>query len=154
MKTSEFIERVLEVEGVGSHKERGSYVHFITRDGSMLASVFVKRTHAFDTAWTSFHELKKQSKDRLLTLIYEYAKTPLEEREEREEPKKYKLKHKLVEDTYLNYYFGYIKVENKLRFSNSHETGSFKTVFTIQEWESLTEQTWEDLLLQFKAIEV
>ena len=147
MKTSEFIERVLEIDGVGSHKERGSYVHFITRDGSMLASVFVKGTHAFDTAWTSFHELKKQSKDRLLTLIYEYAMTPLEEREG---PKKYKLRHKLVKDYYLNY----IKDEKEMGFSTGDETWRFKTIFTIQEWEALTEQDWYDLLLQFKAIEV
>ena len=147
MKTSEFIQRVLEIDGVGSHKERGSYVHFITRDGSMLASVFVKGTHAFDTSWTSFHELKKQSKDRLLTLIYEYAMTPLEKREE---PKKYKLRHKLVKDYYLNY----IKDEKEMGFSTGDETWRFKTIFTIQEWEVLTEQTWEDLLLQFKAIEV
>lgn len=74
--------------------------------------------------------------------------TPLEEREE---PKKYKLKHKLtIRDGYLNY------VENKkeLAFSTDLEIGYTKTAFTIKEWESLTEQTWEDLLLQFKAIEV
>ena len=149
MKTSEFIERVLEVEGVGSHKERGSYVSFITRDGSMLASVFVKRTHAFDTAWTSFHELKKQSKDHLLTLIYEYAMTPLEAREE---PKKYKLKHKLIRgnDGYLNY----AGSKKELIFSSETEIRDIRATATIQEWESLTEQTWEDLLLQFKAIEV
>ena len=89
------------------------------------------------------------SQELLLDLFYEYAKTPLEEREE---PKKYKLKHKLVRgnDGYLNY----AGSKKELIFSNSHETSSFKTAFTIQEWEALTEQTWEDLLLQFKAIEV
>ena len=151
MRTSEFIERVLEVEGVVSRKDHDNSVVFIGRDGKILARVFVNETHAFDHAWHGFYELKKQSKDRLLTLIYEYAMTPLEEREE---PKKYKLKHKLVEDAYLNYFKDCIEDENKLRFANSHETGSFKTAFTIQEWEVLTEQTWEDLLLQFKAIEV
>lgn len=152
MRTSEFIERALEIEGVASHKYRDNWVVFFTvRDGITLAKVCVNETHAFDTSWNGFYELKKQSKDRLLTLIYEYAMTPLEEREE---PKKYKLRHKLVKDSYLNYYLDYIEAENGLRFSNSHEIGSFKTAFTIQEWETLTGQTWEDLLLQFKAIEV
>ena len=153
MKTSEFIEQALEVEGVASHKNCDNrVVVFIGRDGVILVKVYVNETRAFDIFWTSFHELKKQSKDRLLTLIYKYTTTPIEKREE---PKKYKLKHKLVRRCgYLNYYFDCVEGENELKFSNSHETGSFKTVFTIQEWEALTEQTWEDLLLQFKAIEV
>ncbi len=91
MKTSEFIEKALEVEGVASHENRDNcVVVFIGRGGTTLAKVFVDETHAFDTSWNGFYELKKQSKDRLLTLIYEYAMTPLEEREEQ---KKYKLKH-------------------------------------------------------------
>lgn len=149
MRTSEFIERVLEVEGVSSQKYRDNWVVIFTgRDGVTLAKVCVKETHAFDTSWNGFYELKKQSKDRLLTLIYEYATTPLEEREE---PKKYKLKHKLVKEcSYLNY----VKGKEEWKFSTEDELGRFKTAFTIQEWESLTEQTWEDLLLQFKAIEV
>ena len=150
MKTSEFIEKALEVEGVASYENRDNYVIvFIGRGGTTLAKVFVDETHAFDTSWNGFYELKKQSKDRLLTLIYEYAMTPPEERED---PKKYKLKHKLIRgnDGYLNY----AGSKKELIFSNSHETSSFKTAFTIQEWEALTEQTWEDLLLQFKAIEV
>ena len=82
MKTSEFIERVLEVEGVVSHKNCDNYcvITFIGRDGITLANVFVNETHAFDTSLNGFYELKKQSKDRLLTLIYEYAMTPTEDR--------------------------------------------------------------------------
>ena len=150
MKTSEFIEKALEVEGVASHENRDNcVVVFIGRGGMTLAKVFVDETHAFDTAWTSFHELKKQSKDRLLTLICEYAMTPLEEREEQ---KKYKLKHKLIRgnDGYLNY----AGSKKELIFSSETEIRDIRATATIQEWESLTEQTWEDLLLQFKAIEV
>ena len=111
MRTSELIERVLEVEGVVSRKDHDNSVVFIGRDGEILANVFVNETHAFDHAWPGFYELKKQSKDRLLTLIYEYAMTPLEEREE---PKKYKLKHKLAKGySYLNY----DEHDKELRFS-------------------------------------
>ncbi len=150
MKTSEFIERVLEVEGVVSHKNCDNcVVTFIGRDGITLAKVRVDETHAFDTSWNGFYELNKQSKDRLLALLYHYAITPLEKREE---PKRYKLQHKLVEDAYLNYVKDRRK---KLTFSNGIEFLEYaRTIFTIQEWEMLTGQKWEDLLLQFKAIEV
>ena len=150
MKTSEFIERALEIEEVAIHENRDNcVVVFIGRGGTTLAKVFVDETHAFDTSWNGFYELKKQSKDRLLTLIYEYAMTPLEEREEL---KRYKLQHKLVEDAYLNYVKDRRK---KLTFSKGIECLEYvRTIFTIQEWEMLTGQKWEDLLLQFKAIEV
>ena len=148
MKTSELIEQVLEVEGVASQKYHDNWVIIFTgRDGITLAKVCVNETHAFDTSWNGFYELNKQSKDRLLALLYHYAITPLEEREE---PKKYKLKHKLVRDSYLNYR----KRDKELRFLTGEQTGVYQTVFTIQEWEVLTEQTWEDLLLQFIAIDV
>ena len=65
------------------------------------------------------------------------------------EPMKYKLRHKLVEFAYLNY----SEDRQELDFSTEYETSNFKTAFTIQEWEALTEQIWEDLLVQFKAIE-
>lgn len=147
MKTSEFIERVLEVEGVVSHKNCDNcVVTFIGRDDITLAKVRVNETHSFDTSWNGFYELNKQSKDRLLALLYHYAITPLEEREE---PKRYKLKHKLVRGCgYLNYH----ECDKELEFSTGRQTDIYKTAFTIQEWEALTEQTWEDLLLQFKAI--
>ena len=162
MRTSELIEQALEVDRVVSHENRDNcVVVFIGRCGMILAKVFVNETHAFDTSWKGFYELKKQSKDRLLTLIYEYTVTPLEEREE---PKRYKLKHKLIrDDGYLNYvvslirndgYLTYVVSKKELIFSSEEETRRTKSTATIKEWEALTEQTWEDLLLQFKAIEV
>ena len=101
------------------------------------------------TYWDSFSELSSFAQELLLDLLYQYAITPLEEREE---PKRYKLQHKLVEDAYLNYVKDRRK---KLTFSNGIEFLEYaRTIFTIQEWEMLTGQKWEDLLLQFKAIEV
>ena len=81
MKTSEFIEKALEVEGVVSHKNCDNwFVAFIGRDGIPLVKVYVNETRVYDIFLNSFYELKKQSIDRLLTLIYEYTMTPLEER--------------------------------------------------------------------------
>ena len=149
MKTSELIKKVMEIEGINDYRQEGEMLCFYASKRNEIVA-YANLIKKFKIA-TDFGNFSKSSQELLLDLFYEYAKTPLEEREE---PKKYKLKHKLVEDAYLNYFKDCIEDENKLRFSNSHETGSFKTEFTIQEWESLTEQTWEDLLLQFKAIEV
>ena len=152
MKTSELIKKAMEIEGINDYRQEGEMLCFYaSKRNEIVAYVNLIKKFKIATDFGNFSKLPSFSQELLLDLFYEYAKTPLEEREE---PKKYKLRHKLVEDSYLNYYLGYIKDENELRFSNSHETDSFKTAFTIQEWESLTEQTWEDLLLQFKAIEV
>ena len=151
MKTSEFIEKALDFKDIDEHEKLNGSILFYENQASLIATVSEKAPMEMSTHYFRFGGMEKYSKLEFLTLLYEYAKTPIEEREE---PKKYKLRHKLVKDSYLNYYLGYIKDENELRFSNSHETGSFKTAFTIQEWETLTEQTWEDLLLQFNAIEV
>ena len=155
MKTSEFIDAVKGLKKMELKVE--THDVSIVVKGKFNEYVLVVDTdelYSIDTIFDGFKALSDNDKIKLYELCNKYVVTNIEEREEREEPKKYKLKHKLVEDSYLNYYLGYIENVNKLRFSNSYETGSFKTVFTIQEWESLTEQTWEDLLLQFKAIEV
>lgn len=149
MRTSEFIEKVtlnkniigLEIEGVECFR-------LISKRSKTLARVSKSKELEIDTDYNNFSFLPKKEKEDLFYLIIEYAMTPLEEREE---PKKYKLKHKLARGySYLNY----DEDEKELRFSTEKQIGVFKTNFTIQEWETLTGQTWEDLLLQFKAIEV
>lgn len=147
MKTSEFIEKALLIQGVGSYRDYGDYIVLKSNEGLTIADVVGDETHAFDNANVGFYGLDTQSRQKLFALLYQYAMTPLEEREE---SKKYKLEHKLVKGDYLNYVTG----KEEWRLSTRDEIGRFKTSFTIQEWESLTEQTWEDLLLQFKAIEV
>lgn len=147
MKTSEFIEKALEIDGVESFKI-DRYIKLRNIIGGIIATVDTKETHVLITDYHGFEIISINSKRQLFSLLVEYVKTPLEEREE---PKKYKLKHKLIRgDGYLNY------VENKkeLIFSTDTEIGGVRATFTIQEWEVLTERTWEDLLIQFKAIEV
>ena len=149
MKTSELIKRVMEIEGVDDYRlDEGMLCFYASEQGGIVA--YADRINKFEisTGYGNFKKLHSFSQELLLDLLYQYAKTPIEEREEQ---KKYKLKHKLVRGAgYLNY----IEDEKELRFSTEIEIENFKTAFTIQEWESLTEQTWEDLLMQFKAIEV
>ena len=149
MRTSEFIERVnLNKNIIGLEIEDVECFRLISKRRKTLARVSKNKELEIDTDSNDFSFLPKKEKEDLFSLIIEYAITPLEDREE---PKKYKLKHKLVRGySYLNY----DEDDKELRFSTEKQIGVFKTTFTIREWELLTEQTWEDLLIQFKAIEV
>ena len=148
MKTSELIKRVMEIEGVGDYCQSEEMLTFYESEQEGLVA-YANRINKFEisTGYGNFKKLPSFSQELLLDLLYQYAMTPIEEREE---PKKYKLRHKLVEYALLIY----SEERQELDFSTEYETSNFKTAFTIQEWEALTEQTWEDLLLQFKEIEV
>lgn len=149
MKTSELIKMVMEIEGVDDYGQSEEMLCFYASEQNGIVA-YASRINKFEisTGYGNFKKLPSFAQELLLDLLYQYARTPLEEREEQ---KKYKLKHKLVKE---NGYLNYVENNKELTFSTSEERGSFKTSFTIQEWEVLTEQTWEELLLQFKAIEV
>ena len=150
MKTSEFIERVLEIDGVESVIDNYEVLLTVKDcDKRTLASVKTKEMYAIDTTYRFFLNLAFLERKELFSLLVEYGETPVGKREE---PKKYKLKHKLIRgnDGYLNY----AGSKKELIFSSETEIRDIRATATIQEWESLTEQTWKDLLLQFKAIEV
>ena len=150
MKTSELIESVMEIEGINDYRQSEEMVCFYaSKKDRILAYANKIEKFKIATDFGNFSKLPSFSQELLLDLFYEYAKTPLEEREE---PKKYKLKHKLIRgnDGYLNY----AGSKKELIFSSETEIRDIRATATIQEWESLTEQTWKDLLLQFKAIEV
>ena len=148
MKTSVFIYEVKRLRGLELKVE--TYDEMIVvrnRFNEYVLAIDVDELCNVDTRFNGFRTLSDVDKIDLYTLCNRYVTSSVEEREE---PKKYKLRHKLVEFAYLNY----SEDRQELDFSTEYETSNFKTKFTIQEWESLTEQTWEDLLLQFKAIEV
>ena len=150
MRTSELIKKVMEIEGVNNYRQSEEMLCFYaSKRNEIVAYVNLIKKFKIATDFGNFSKLPSSSQELLLDLFYEYAKTPLEAREE---PKKYKLKHKLIRgnDGYLNY----AGSKKELIFSTEAEIRDIRATATIQEWESLTEQTWEDLLLQFKAIEV
>lgn len=147
MKTSEFIEKALASEYVEQYEITDESILLLDKRNDPIATVSFTEVMGIDTRYHSFNCMDNSSKGEVLGLLCEYAKTPIKERRE---TKKYKLRHKLVEFAYLNY----VKGKGEWRFSTGEGVGWFETSFTIQEWELLTEQTWEDLLLQFKAIEV
>ena len=149
MRTSELIKRVMEIEGVDDYGQSEEMLCFYASEQNGIVA-YASRINKFEisTGYGNFKKLPSFAQELLLDLLCQYAMTPLEEREE---PKEYKLKHKLIRgDGYLNY----VGNKKELIFSTDTETRGIRATATIPEWEALTEQTWEELLLQFKAIEV
>lgn len=144
MKTSEFIKKALEIDGAESYVF-DRYIKLNSKNGVILAIVDTEETHAFNTKTFGFSSLNLRSKKQLLSLLYEYATTPIEKREE---PKKYRLFHKLIEGDYEGY-LNFKVDENRLLFSDKNEGKFHKTIFTIKEWEEITDMSWDELLLQF-----
>ena len=149
MKTDQFIYAVKRLRGLELKVETYDEVIVVrNRIDDLVLLIDGDELCNIDTRCSGFRNLNDVDKIELYKLCNRYVTSSVEEREE---PKKYKLKHKLAKVySYLNYDEGF----KELIFSTEKQIGVFKTVFTIQEWESLTEQTWEDLLIQFKAIEV
>ena len=128
MKTSEFIKQVEELgyevkEGVG---------YEIYHAGNIVSRVYKMHERFVDTSFSEFRYLNNRDRMDLLDLIVEYAKTPLEEREE---PKRYYLRPKgmiVLGDASFSYnpYGEYWYLENDP--STDHVT-----TFTIKELEDL-----------------
>ena len=148
MKTHQFIYAVKRLRGLKLKVETcGEGIIVRNRFDDLVLLIDGDELCNIDTRCNGFRNLNDVDKIELYKLCNRYVTSSVEEREEQ---KKYKLKHKLAKGySYLNY----DEVAKELSFSTEEQIGAFKTVFTIQEWESLTEQTWEDLLIQFKAIE-
>ena len=86
MKTSEFIKRV---EELGYETDKDNWYVYVRNKRSTVAIVSETRVNAIE-ANCRYADVP----NKLFDLIVEYAKTPLEDREEREEPKRYYLRPK------------------------------------------------------------
>lgn len=147
MKISELITRAYLIEGVVEVKEKTSLVVFYNEDGANLALVFKKKVGLFDTDFDGFRKLSDSSKRELVKLIYEYSLSiPSEKKQE----KKYSLEHKIMKGQY----FTFSPSKGDFRFGGKEGTWLYQSFFTAKEWEDITKTSWEDLLVQFKAIDV
>ena len=151
MRTTEFIERALAFDCVDAcgEIEMGNwrYISLKDKNQGLLAIVSTVSVGSLNTNYAVFDRLDNFTKKFLLELLFEYAKTPIRKRQEEE---KYRLRHKLVKDVYLNdVYLNYVKDEKVLRFSTGDEIGRFKTFFTMREWEELTGRSWGALMTEF-----
>lgn len=87
MKTSEFIKQVNAL-GYTTHTNEPSKLLYITDEGLYLAVISLIEQYRFDLAF----ETKKEMGD-LYSLIGVFIRTPISDRDE---PKKYRLKHKYL----------------------------------------------------------
>ena len=95
MRTEEFIKRV---EALGYDVELYPSHVVITTSNISVATVYTQRLYEINTR--SIVKVELTHKEELFDLIIKYAKTPIDEREE---PKKFYLRHKWMQTDDYNY---------------------------------------------------
>ena len=148
MRTKDFIK---SVEELGFEVYVGEHHIRVLSDDKRVACVFTMHNYALNTY--SPYKVNYKYKDALFELLVEYAKTPIEEREE---PKKYYLRH-----NYLNLYSGenYLNWDKTLSFGydlhlkDKGEDGQWQTKFTKEEMQWLESQ-YDVNLNEFKEEKV
>lgn len=150
MKTKEFIKRV---EELGFEYEKAEEVYFIQdNEGTEYASVCHTTPNQISNMERVWDWIDKDTQEKLFNLLIEYAKTPIEEREEE---KKYYLKHR-----WLRCLGGCALLHESTKFHTFVLMGGFgevpkdyKMKFTQKEIEEIKENFDTDLS-DFEMVEV
>lgn len=146
MKTKEFVERIKELGFL--IEKRGKQITITDKDDTPLLTIYNDYIYSMDTVFSAFDELDESDKNKLFKLGYEYASTPLSEREQE---KKYyiRLKGAVGEYHYLNY-----DIEDNGYFLDDNDNSDIEiTQFTKQDIEQYGLQKFTDSEL-FELIEV
>lgn len=146
MKTKEFIEKV---EKLGYNIEINWPTIYIKCDGCILARVDKARAYTIDTK--AAFEVKNA--EELFDLCVKYAKTPIEDREEK---KKYYLYLKNKNREFYESIYNYLtlhKDNNTFLLDVGVETAGLTAQFTQKEIDEIKEKFNTDLE-EFKQIEV
>lgn len=154
MRTKEFIKRVEEIVDVFVEEDFQSSIQqnlrLYDKHNRTIATIDLGNEFMINTDTFEFDNLF-DDKERLFNLIVEYAKTPLEEREE---PKKYYLKHKWMGHEKLKYLE--LDTQNdEWYLGHKYDTifVTAKNEFTQKEIEEIKEKYNTDLS-DFEMIEV
>lgn len=152
MKTKEFIRRVEEL----GYLIKDCYVYWQIRnkENSVVAIVDKNVLFKFSTDFNDWDYVLDDDKDKLLSLIVEFARTPSEDREEE---KKYCLKHRWFITEFGDKYYickcynavGDISYAIRLSYITDDENW----LFTLKEVEEIKEKFDTDLN-DFELIEV
>ena len=153
MKTKDFIRRVEEM-GFDA-EERGDEVYLYGRDSNGLAKISKKFKYTINTFYREFMDLNEGDKGLLLDLIFEYISTPVNEREEE---KKFYLRHKFLKSslrgiTRENSVVNYNTRDNVSYLADKQPAGCIKTFFTLKEIEEIKKKFDTDLA-DFELVEV
>lgn len=129
-------------------KENEFYID-IKNCNRIVADISKLECCLMNTAYPKFNDLKEKTRRDLLDVIYEFASTPIEERQEE---KKYYLRHRFLEIdacNYLNYDYGFqdLNLNDKIQFDE------IQTQFTQKEIDEIKEK-YNTTLDDFEQIEV
>ena len=144
MKTKEFIKKVQEL---GFYTIDYESKISIVNDVVKVAIIDKLIPMQISNYYYAYDQLCNEDKDKLFDLIVEYAKTPIEEREEE---KKYYLRHRWMEGYYTNYLY---KRGDYMSLCTLDLNPEFKTQFTLKEIEEIKEKFDTDLS-DFEMVEV
>lgn len=117
MKTRTFIEKVEALDFVGkAEKGMSGLIGIPNKNGEALISVNEDLAYHFTTEYKAFKQLHLRDKRQLANIAWEYARTPLEEREEEKEYR-YKLPFRLAvteieKDAHLRKDLGFIVIDS------------------------------------------
>ena len=147
MKTKEFIKRVEELgylvdDGYGNWQ-------IWNAKSPIIATVSKIDLFRFSTDFVGWCNIPDEDKSKLLDIIIEFAKTPIEDREEE---KRYYLRHKWIRK---DYDFNYLCFDEdfKLYTLSTCNSKEWKIEFTEEEVEELKEKFNTDLS-DFELVEV
>lgn len=130
MKTKEFIRKMDDVAGAAIALP-GTGIHTYNFEGKKVGWVSIDEFGVADTSYPALDTMK--NKEEVVKLMFEYALTPLDERED---AKKYFVKMMPKGDNYLNQ----SKANNHLFLSSASNTEMYKTEFTEEEYNDLWER--------------
>lgn len=145
MKTKEFIKKVEELGFETDVSER--FVNILS-DGLQVAYVLKDQVYALEC--NLIFKIEFMNMDKLFDLLVEYARTPVEEREEE---KRYYLRHRWIfkdEPGYLLY--GENNLDYALGVKDICRCG-YKSIFTDSDIESIKEK-YNTNLSDFEMVEV
>ena len=133
LTTKEFIKEVQEL-GLKTLEKSDSILIY---DGYYQAAcVYKNELFSINTSYAAFDNLSEELQEKLYNLIDEYARTPIDEREEQE---RFFLKFKIETDDDCNF-LNYDKNDDEPTLDNRLETSSFQTRFTQKEIDKIKEK--------------
>lgn len=126
LTTKKFIK---EVEKLGLEVEENINIISIYDGNDELAYIYKNKKFYIGTYFEFSEYLSEELQEKLYNLIDEYARTPIDEREEQE---RFFLKFKIETDDDCNF-LNYDKNDDEPTLDNRLETSSFQTRFTQKE---------------------
>lgn len=138
LTTKKFIK---EIDKLGFAVEKGGNGKYLwIKDSRKLFVAFVDTTemYVFDTAYNAFDELQESDKKNLFNLLVKYTSTP---HDEREDEKKYYLKHKWLKNENYSYLNLNTRCEKTVpTLCVKLNSDKFQTQFTQKEIEEIKER--------------